>query len=70
MTATIAGCKVGFSDDVQKSIPRECASCGAVTTKWFPWPGLWLCPECFMTLDSKSLSELAERMEVSSDGKS
>ena len=70
MTAIIAGCKVGFSEDVQRSIPRECAQCGAVTNKWFPWPGLWLCPTCFMTLDSTELSELAKRLEVVSNDKS
>jgi RNA polymerase subunit RPABC4/transcription elongation factor Spt4 len=61
---------MGYSDSTDRTIPRACAQCGAVTNKWFPWPGLWLCPTCFMTLDSTSLSELAKRLEVSLDGKS
>ena len=64
MTARIEGCIVGFSDDVQSGITQHCAKCGAVTTKWFPWPGMWLCRSCFINTNSTDLHRLKEKSNV------
>ena len=61
MIATRSGCIVGFSDDVQRSIPQPCAHCNGPHTKWWPWPGLWLCQTCFMVTNSTDLAALKEK---------
>ena len=71
MTAARSGCKIGFSDDVQRCIPELCAKCKAPTTKWFPWPGLWLCKGCFISTNPQDLANLvAKQLEVAKDGTS
>ena len=69
MTATRSGCKVGFSDDVQRSIPEPCAKCKGPHSKWWPWPGLWLCTSCFTATNSADFEKLIERLEVSLNDK-
>ncbi len=66
MSATRSGCIIGFSDSVQGNIPRACAKCGTPTTKWFPWPSLWLCNDCFINTNSIDLARLREECDEES----
>ena len=64
MSATVAGCSVGFSEDMQRYVPEPCAKCKNPNTDWHPWPGLWLCRSCFINTDSREFAALVKRLEV------